>query len=183
MLSDAALLAIAENLAKLKLPPVLHLKIAVAVVAPLMGGGATAPNGAGPLKPKGNGKAKGASAPKHAARGPNGRFDGKLSGGASSTPAKAGKSRSRKWSHNDQTRNVVDKTLEAAAFLREALSAGPRPATDIDDLAERRGVSPNAIGRAKNELGITARRLDRGAGHFVHLFLPHHRVEETAAEA
>jgi hypothetical protein len=58
MLSDAALLAIAENLAKLKLPPALHLKIAVAVVAPLMGGGATAPNGAGPLKPKGSGKAR-----------------------------------------------------------------------------------------------------------------------------
>jgi hypothetical protein len=118
MLSDAALLAIAENLAKLKLPPVLHLKIAVAVVAPLMGGGATAPNGAGPLKPKGNGKAKGASAPKHAARGPNGRFAGKLSGGASSTPAKAGKSRSRKWSHNDQTRNATRPSRRRRSYAR-----------------------------------------------------------------
>jgi hypothetical protein len=33
MLADAELLAIAENLARLKLPPVLHLKIAAAVVA------------------------------------------------------------------------------------------------------------------------------------------------------
>src|SRR5580700_8378874 len=35
---DAALRSIADNLAALRLDPVLHLKIAVAIVAPLMGG-------------------------------------------------------------------------------------------------------------------------------------------------
>jgi len=35
-LDDDALLTIAENLARLKLSPLLHLKIAVAVVAPLI---------------------------------------------------------------------------------------------------------------------------------------------------
>jgi hypothetical protein len=37
MLSDPTLANIAENLARLGLPPVLHLKIAAAIVAPLMG--------------------------------------------------------------------------------------------------------------------------------------------------
>jgi hypothetical protein len=36
MLDDDVLLTIAENLARLKLSPLLHLKIAVAVVAPLI---------------------------------------------------------------------------------------------------------------------------------------------------
>jgi hypothetical protein len=75
-----------------------------------------------------------------------------------------------KWAHNGP-RNV-DRTETAAALLREALSAGPRPASDIDELAERRRISPNALGRAKTELGITAKRMDRGAGHIVYLFAP-----------
>ena len=48
MFPDAALRSIADNLAALCLDPVLHLKIAVAVVGPLMGGGVTAPNPAPP---------------------------------------------------------------------------------------------------------------------------------------
>jgi hypothetical protein len=43
MLSDVALRSIALNLAALSLDPLLHLKIAAAIVAPLMEGDATAP--------------------------------------------------------------------------------------------------------------------------------------------
>jgi hypothetical protein len=74
---------------------------------------------------------------------------------------------------------VSDKTPEAVAFLREALAGGARSATDVDEMAEKRGVSPNELGRAKNELGITAKRLDRGAGQLVYLSLPQHRLEEA----
>ena len=191
MLSDAALETIANNLAKLCLSPALLLKVTVAVVAPLMRDGETVP------KPKGNGKAKLSGRPSDAPRGQDGRFAAARPNGAaaanryvesrSADPIKStdkpGGSRSHKWTLNDPTRNLPDRTGEAAAFLRDALSQGPRPASDIEILAEQRGVSPNALGRAKNELGITARRLDRGQGHVVHLLLPGHRIEEDEAEA
>jgi hypothetical protein len=50
MLSDVTLRSIADNLAALRLDPLLHLKIAAAIVAPLMRGDATAPSPA-PLSP------------------------------------------------------------------------------------------------------------------------------------
>jgi hypothetical protein len=48
VLPDTALRLIADNLARLNLDPVLHLKIAAAIVAPLMRGDITAPNPAPP---------------------------------------------------------------------------------------------------------------------------------------
>jgi hypothetical protein len=162
----------------LKLSPLLHLKIAAAVVAPLITRTSQASTSTAqgekaiePTRSKENRKT--AKAPKGQIRRADGTFAAKGNGageGKRETPT-------RRWYHNNPTQNVSDKTPEAVAFLREALSAGPRPLTDIDDMAEKRGVSPNALGRAKHELGITARRLDRGAGHVVHLFLPQHRVE------
>jgi hypothetical protein len=84
----------------------------------------------------------------------------------------AGQGKGRlKWTHNNRDRNI-DRVEEAQALLREALKAGPRSASEIDDMAHRRGISTNALGRAKSELGITARRMDRGAGHIVYLFAP-----------
>jgi hypothetical protein len=47
MLSDVALRLIADNLARLRLDPLLHLKIAAAVVGPLMGSEVMAPSVSG----------------------------------------------------------------------------------------------------------------------------------------
>ena len=178
MLDDDVLLTIAENLARLKLSPLLHLKIAVAVVAPLITptseASTSTAQGEKAVEPtRSKESRRTARAPKGQIRRADGTFAAKGSGeGKRETPTK-------RWYHNNPAQNVPDKTPEAVAFLREALAGGARSATDIDEMAEKRGVSPNALGRAKNELGITAKRLDRGAGQLVYLSLPQHRLEEA----
>ncbi|MGC2787268.1 MAG: hypothetical protein WA397_26270 [Roseiarcus sp.] len=191
MVPDAMLRSIAENLAALNLEPLLHLKIVAAVVAPLVSGEQPeaipreAP--AEPARPPArNTKEKGAPKAKKAK--PNGDAGGDKTRGLDGRfvpqePRPSSSNATRKWHHNNPAQNIPDKTIAATALLREALSGGPRPATDIDELAERRGVSVNALGRAKNELGVIARRLDRGAGHVVHLFLPQQRVNTELAAA
>jgi hypothetical protein len=180
MLDDDVLLTIAENLARLKLSPLLHLKIAVAVVAPLITptseASTSTAQGEKAVEPtRSKESRRTAKAPKGQIRRADGTFAATGNGAAEGkreTPT-------RRWYHNDPTQNVSDKTPEAVAFLREALAGGARSATDIDEMAEKRGVSPNALGRAKNDLGITAKRLDRGAGQLVYLSLPQHRLEEA----
>jgi hypothetical protein len=104
-------------------------------------------------------RGNGAETPK--TRGPDGKFI-------------AGAGRGKvKWAHNNRDKNI-DHVAEAETLLKEALQAGPRSASDIDDMAERRGISASALGRAKNNLHVTARRMDKGAGHVAHLFLPQH---------
>ena len=177
MLDDDVLLTIAENLARLKLSPLLHLKIAVAVVAPPTSEASTSTaQGEKAVEPtRSKESRRTAKAPKGQIRRADGTFAAKGNGAGE----EKGETPTRRWYHNNPTQNVSDKTPEAVAFLREALAGGGRSATDIDEMAEKRGVSTNALGRAKNELGITAKRLDRGAGQLVYLSLPQHRLEEA----
>ncbi len=53
---------------------------------------------------------------------------------------------------------------EAASFLHEMLSEGPRSAAQIFAEAEQRGVSEKTLRRAKAQLGIKARKGGLGQG-------------------
>jgi hypothetical protein len=48
----------------------------------------------------------------------------------------------------------------ATHVLRGALASGPKPASDIEALAEKRGVGKHDLERAKRQLGVKAQRLD-----------------------
>jgi AAA domain/RepB DNA-primase from phage plasmid len=50
------------------------------------------------------------------------------------------------------------KQQQAARLLRECLQDGPRPATEVKALAERRGIKPDTLKRAKAALAITSER-------------------------
>jgi len=47
---------------------------------------------------------------------------------------------------------------------RDALADGPQPASDVEELAEKRGIGINQLERAKQQLGVTASRMDDGRG-------------------
>jgi hypothetical protein len=49
---------------------------------------------------------------------------------------------------------------------------GPVPAADLDDAIERGVLFLASVKKAKSELGVEARRINRGRGSTVHLCLP-----------
>jgi len=48
----------------------------------------------------------------------------------------------------------------AKDFLREALADGPIPATKVERLAEKEGITKRTLDRAKEELGVESRKID-----------------------
>lgn len=52
--------------------------------------------------------------------------------------------------------------LEAEAFLRETLADGPRPAIDVEVLAEERGIAEATLKRARKSLGVQTQKTRGG---------------------
>jgi hypothetical protein len=76
-------------------------------------------------------------------------------------------------SYDKRTRHDLGSTELAIAFLKQELANGPKPASAIEDLAEAKQISLNALGRAKTHLNVSATRLNSGHGHNeLHLQLP-----------
>jgi hypothetical protein len=199
MLSDVALRSIADNLAALRLDPLLHLKIAAAIVAPLMEGDVTAPSPA-PLTPH-----KLRSPPRKAAlrRKPPARkgragpvptvYDGRvfpsrvamarrlapILGKSANTIAsallQAGDDagevvrRYRSEEPAPATNKAFSHDEHAVQFLKGKLAHGPCPASIVDDEVEAGRLRMGSVERAKAELGVVARRLSNGKGAVVHL--------------
>ncbi len=65
-------------------------------------------------------------------------------------------------------RSTGDDVERAAEMVGAELAQGPKPASDIEDPAEKRGVPPAALESAKKELKVTASRLNSGHGNAVH---------------
>jgi hypothetical protein len=186
MLDDDVLLTIAENLARLKLSPLLHLKIAAAVVAPLM-----ADLGENSLSPQKNGKenndAKNAGG-ENSPRGLSGGQETKRERGHPKGSGHILDARAKKVLHPvrrkeegspprlpasyNRVGHDISVDEQAAAFLKSALADGPLPAADIEELAKGRGIGPNALERAKIALSVSANRLNSAHGNAVHLSLP-----------
>jgi hypothetical protein len=193
-LADHELAAIAHNLDALGLDPILHLKIIVAVVAPLMNGSAPAPASvkvvtkSRPIAKAASGKKSATSArstsartsvrssasPSTSTRGPGGRFVSSRQGRAPH-PAGDGQALSPAAEKQPRAGNGhpdVGAIEKAKAYLAEALAGGPQLATDVENKARRRGVTFAALDSAKSRLGVIASRINSGHGNAVHLALP-----------
>jgi hypothetical protein len=62
----------------------------------------------------------------------------------------------------------------AKKFLEDLLAMGPMPKTEIDDAAEGNGISSRTLERAKQELGIIAKK-DGPKGTWTWRLPPKHR--------
>jgi hypothetical protein len=203
MLSDVALRSIADNLAALRLDPLLHLKITAVVVAPLMRSDAPVPsaNGADPNPPSPRGRLRKATPPKKA-RARKGKrepipivYDGKIfpSRGAmakhlapilgksaatlmralidAGDDAEAAVRRYRPEEPESAPRTLSHDEV-AMRFLRERLAEGPFAAGILDDEVKAGRLHRGSVEKAKEELGLVARRVNNGRGSVVHLCLP-----------
>jgi hypothetical protein len=66
-------------------------------------------------------------------------------------------------------------------FLEERLARGPFcPAAIVDDDVERGRLRGASVKKAKEELGLVARRVNNGRGAVVHLCLPDQAAELEA---
>jgi hypothetical protein len=198
VLPDATLRSIADNLAALRLDPVLHLKIAVAVVAPLIRD-ETRPNGA---DPKGGPPVQGRRVGNRAARIRKRRaskpalrapiqiyYDGQTfpsRGALAKHLAPILKRSVVTLAHALRTRRddaeVVVRLYQQPApprtfshdgralmFLKDKLAGGPFPANIVDDEVEAGRLRVSSVEKAKVDLGLVARRVSNGKGAIVHL--------------
>jgi hypothetical protein len=80
------------------------------------------------------------------------------------------------------TAQPLTRERRAVELLREMLSKGPAAASDVEKLAERQGIGPKQLERARGLLGIRVER--RGGGVGVVYLLPNQAQPHTeAAEA
>ena len=198
MLPDAALRSIADNLAALRLDPLLHLKIAAAVVAPLMRGDATAMSPA-PLTPPKSRSSLRRAAPRRKAQARKGKpepiptvYEGQIfpSRGAMANhlAPMLGKSATtlaralldagddadavvRRYRPEEPAPRVKALSPDEIAmrFLREQLAEGPLAAGLLDDEIKAGRLRGGSVEKAKEELGLVARRVNNGRGSVVHL--------------
>jgi hypothetical protein len=195
MLPDAALRSIADNLAALRLDPLLHLKIAAAVVGPLMEGDVMAPRPEPLASPRPLNRHRKAAPTKAQAR--KGKpepipivYHGKIfpSRGAMAKHlapilGKSAATLARALIHaGDDAEAVVRRYLPeepaprvkalshdeiAMRFLRERLAEGPLAAGLLDDEIKAGRLRGGAVDKAKEELGLVARRVNNGRGSVV----------------
>jgi hypothetical protein len=198
VLPDAALRSIADNLAALRLDPLLHLKIVAAVVAPLMRGDVTAPSPSPLTPPKPRSSPRRAAA-RRKAQARKGKpepiptvYDGQIFPSRSAAAAHLapilGKSATtlaralldagddaeavvRRYRPEEPT--PAPKALShdeiAMRFLRDRLAKGPHAAGLLDDEIKAGRLRGGAVEKAKVELGLVARRVNNGRGSVVHL--------------
>ena len=58
----------------------------------------------------------------------------------------------------------VSKLTRAITFLTEVLAEGPHPVAELEEHAERRGISVTTLGRAKDTLGVKTAKMAFGGG-------------------
>jgi hypothetical protein len=209
VLAHAALKSIADNLAAMRLDPVLHLKIAVAVVGPLMGGGGVMASTLDPsVPPKPNSppslvksRVKNAAQPKNAkarkrrpepvptvydgqifrSRGAMAKHLAPILGKSTTTLARAlidaggdAEAVVRRYRQEEPEPRVKALSHDEIAmrFLRERLAEGPFAAGIVDDEVKAGRLRAGSVEKAKEELGLVARRINHGRGSVVHLCLP-----------
>lgn len=80
---------------------------------------------------------------------------------------------------NDALSSTAMPRKQAKEWLEEVLSDGPMKSKDIYELADKKGISARTLKRAKNELGVTARK---AVSHW-EWELPESGGEETSNEA
>ena len=197
MLPDAALRRVADNLAALRLDPVLHLKIAVAVVGPLMRedeksvlkiAPISEPDRGGPHKMAAARTRKSGLRPPIAisykgqtfpSRGAMAKYLAPILKRSAVTLTHALRE------HGDDAETVVRRYQpetpaatpakayshdeRAARYLREKLERGPVPADQVDAEVESGRLRKASVEKAKAELGLVARRISNGKGAVVHL--------------
>jgi hypothetical protein len=198
VLPDAALRSIADNLAALRLDPLLHLKIAAAVVAPLMRGDATAPSPR-PLTPPKPRSSPRRAATRRKAQARKGKpepvptvYDGQIFpsrgamakhlvpilGKSATTLARAlidagddAEAVVRRYRPEEpaSARKVLSHDEIAMRFLRERLAEGPFAAGILDEEIKAGRLRGGSVEKAKEELGLVARRVNNGRGSVVHL--------------
>jgi hypothetical protein len=69
-------------------------------------------------------------------------------------------------------RRLHGRRAQAADFLEQFLTVGPRPARDIWEAAQKAGLSARTLQRAKRGLGIRCRRVYTDGGLVSYWFLP-----------
>ena len=184
MLPDAALRRVADNLAALRLDPVLHLKIAVAVVGPLIRGRKSVlkiapiskPDRGGPHKMAAAHTRKSGLRPPIAisykgqtfpSRGAMAKYLAPILKRSAVTLTHALRQ------HGDDAKTVVRRYQpetpaatpakayshdeRAARYLREKLERGPVPADQVDAEVESGRLPKASVEKAKAELGLVAR--------------------------
>jgi hypothetical protein len=192
MLPDAALRSIASNLARLSLDPVLHLKIAAAVVGPLMN--------APPEKAK---NIPAASSPRPARRrlvhepamklalealdlnhslATNASALARAAGVDRGTASRAIQARKANGADPRPARSLLAAATRgpdaaAQAYLSSELAKGPVEAATVDAMVEKGRFLAGSIDRAKETLDLVACRANLGRGSRVCL-----ATREQAAE-
>jgi hypothetical protein len=197
MLSDVALRSIADNLAALRLDPLLHLKIAAAVVGPLMRGDVMAPRPEPLASPRPLSRHRKAAPPKAQAR--KGKpepiptvYDGRvfpsrgamakhlapILGKSATTLARAlldagddAEAVVRRYQPEEPAamRKVLSHDEVAVRFLQERLAEGPLVAGLLDEEIKAGRLRGGSVEKAKEGLGLVARRVNNGRGSVVHL--------------
>jgi hypothetical protein len=208
VLSDAALRRVVDNLAALKLDPVLHLKIAVAVVGPLMSDDEKSVHRIAPIFDADRGgphtnaaarKRKSGLRPPIAITYKGETFPSR--GAMAKHLALTLKRSAVTLTHTlrelgDDAEAVVRRYQpetpaatpakayshdeRAARYLREKLERGPVPADQVDAEVESGRLRTASVEKAKAELGLVARRVNHGRGSVVHLCLPDQAAELEA---
>lgn len=85
-------------------------------------------------------------------------------------PRRVARAKSKRDPHPSE--RGISQVDTAVTFLRNQLADGPKQSSEVEDAAMRRHISPNALGRAKTILKVSAARLNAGHGNVVHLQLP-----------
>jgi hypothetical protein len=198
VLPDAALRSIADNLAALRLDPLLHLKIVAAIVGPLIrdeaGPNGADPNSGPPMLRRRVGKRAARIRKRHASK-PALRAPIPISYDGQTFPSRGALARHlapilkrsvTTLAHALRTRRddaeavvrlyqqpAPQRTFsydgQALMFLKEKLAQGPCPANIIDDAVEAGRLRAASVEKAKAELGLVARRVNNGKGAVVHL--------------
>jgi len=197
VLPDAALRRIADNLAALRLDPLLHLKIAAAVVGPLMRedeksvlkvAPISEPDRGGPYKKTAASKRRSGLRPPIAISYKGQTFPSRGAMAKYLAPIlkrSAGTLTDALRQHGDDAEAIVRRYQpetpaaapakayshdeRAARYLREKLERGPVPADQVDAEVESGRLHKVSVEKAKAELGLVARRISSGKGAVVHL--------------
>jgi len=207
MLSPSEVDRLAANLAKIQLSPAQYFAVAFAVADALLYSdtppGApevSAANGAaGPSKPK--------PKPRKAPGRPRGYRPGEAlaraarvleanpdmnaaalarAAGVSYPTAKRAAAARRKGTETPAAEHAAEPSppgepgrLAAVSLLRGVLSRGPKPASHVEELANKKGIGSKQLEAAKELMGVKVARFDNGQG--VCYALPSHETEAAQA--
>jgi len=78
----------------------------------------------------------------------------------------------RKSHETPKTAKRTERRQRAQQFPRDELARGPKRISDVEEAAERAHVDPQALERARGDLGSVTTRVNTGGAHAVQWSLP-----------